>query len=30
MRNLLTDHPALYETRFPDAGRLAGRWAEDC
>ncbi|MEU8351552.1 class I SAM-dependent methyltransferase, partial [Streptomyces sp. NPDC048845] len=24
------DHPALYETRFPDAGRLAGRWAEDC
>ncbi|WP_415949659.1 class I SAM-dependent DNA methyltransferase [Streptomyces sp. KLOTTS4A1] len=29
-RNLLTDHPALYEARFPDPGRLAGRWAEDC
>ncbi|MFJ8629354.1 class I SAM-dependent DNA methyltransferase [Streptomyces sp. NPDC093568] len=28
--NLLTDHPALYEARFPDPGRLAGRWAEDC
>ncbi|MEU9123136.1 class I SAM-dependent methyltransferase [Streptomyces sp. NPDC048506] len=27
--NLLTDHPALYEARFPDPGRLAGRWAED-
>ncbi|WP_406390271.1 class I SAM-dependent DNA methyltransferase [Streptomyces sp. NBC_00887] len=29
-RNLLTDRPALYEARFPDPGRLAGRWAEDC
>ncbi|WP_345618627.1 class I SAM-dependent methyltransferase [Streptomyces ziwulingensis] len=29
-RNLLTDNPGLYEARFPDAGRLAGRWAEDC
>ncbi|MFD3497307.1 class I SAM-dependent methyltransferase [Streptomyces sp. NPDC058676] len=29
-RNLLTDNPALYEARFPDPGRLAGRWAEDC
>lgn len=28
--NLLTDHPELYEARFPDADRLAGRWAEDC
>ncbi|MEW2433103.1 class I SAM-dependent methyltransferase [Streptomyces caniferus] len=28
--NLLTDNPALYEARFPDADRLAGRWAEDC
>ncbi|MGW1787776.1 class I SAM-dependent DNA methyltransferase [Streptomyces tubercidicus] len=28
--NLLTDNPELYETRFPDAERLAGRWAEDC
>ncbi|MFD8045106.1 class I SAM-dependent DNA methyltransferase [Streptomyces chartreusis] len=28
--NLLTDHPALYEARFPDPDRLAGRWAEDC
>ncbi|MFE7775130.1 class I SAM-dependent methyltransferase [Streptomyces sp. NPDC057445] len=28
--NLLTDNPALYEARFPDATRLAGRWAEDC
>ncbi|SBT90967.1 Methyltransferase domain-containing protein [Streptomyces sp. DI166] len=28
--NLLTDHPALYEARFPDPERLAGRWAEDC
>ncbi|MFF8291464.1 class I SAM-dependent DNA methyltransferase [Streptomyces sp. NPDC016309] len=27
--NLLTDNPALYEARFPDPGRLAGRWAED-
>ncbi|MFH8803335.1 class I SAM-dependent methyltransferase [Streptomyces sp. NPDC017936] len=27
--NLLTDHPALYEARFPDPERLAGRWAED-
>ncbi|MFE7270187.1 class I SAM-dependent DNA methyltransferase [Streptomyces sp. NPDC057623] len=28
--NLLTDHPALYEARFPDTDRLAGRWTEDC
>ncbi|MDC0770988.1 class I SAM-dependent methyltransferase [Streptomyces sp. HD] len=28
--NLLTDNPALYEARFPDAERLAGRWTEDC
>ncbi|MEU9230155.1 class I SAM-dependent methyltransferase [Streptomyces massasporeus] len=28
--NLLTDHPALYEARFPDPGRLAARWTEDC
>ncbi|MFE2015137.1 class I SAM-dependent methyltransferase [Streptomyces sp. NPDC059491] len=28
--NLLTDHPALYEARFPDPERRAGRWAEDC
>ncbi|MEW2805520.1 class I SAM-dependent methyltransferase [Streptomyces massasporeus] len=28
--NLLTDHPALYEARFPDLGRLAARWTEDC
>ncbi|MDX3569684.1 class I SAM-dependent methyltransferase [Streptomyces sp. ID05-47C] len=28
-RNLLTDNPALYEARFPDPDRLAGRWAED-
>ncbi|WP_416980891.1 class I SAM-dependent methyltransferase [Streptomyces sp. T028] len=28
--NLLTDNPELYEVRFPDPGRLAGRWAEDC
>ncbi|MFJ4468462.1 class I SAM-dependent methyltransferase [Streptomyces sp. NPDC089424] len=27
--NLLCDHPELYEARFPDPGRLAGRWAED-
>ncbi|GAB7029051.1 class I SAM-dependent methyltransferase [Streptomyces sp. NPDC021749] len=27
--NLLTDHPALYEARFPDPERLAGRWTED-
>ncbi|KAA0939384.1 class I SAM-dependent DNA methyltransferase [Streptomyces apricus] len=27
--NLLTDHPELYEARFPDPGRLAGRWTED-
>ncbi|MGW2326271.1 class I SAM-dependent DNA methyltransferase [Streptomyces sp. NPDC001700] len=27
--NLLTDSPALYEARFPDPERLAGRWAED-
>ncbi|MGA5842177.1 class I SAM-dependent DNA methyltransferase [Streptomyces pseudogriseolus] len=29
-RTLLTDRPELYEARFPDPGRLAGRWAEDC
>lgn len=29
-RNLLTDTPELYEARFPDPGRLAGRWTEDC
>ncbi|MFD3625435.1 class I SAM-dependent methyltransferase [Streptomyces sp. NPDC058698] len=28
--NLLTDNPELYEARFPDPGRLAGRWTEDC
>ncbi|MGA5563519.1 class I SAM-dependent DNA methyltransferase [Streptomyces platensis] len=28
--NLLTDNPELYEARFPDTERLAGRWAEDC
>ncbi|MFH8463136.1 class I SAM-dependent DNA methyltransferase [Streptomyces sp. NPDC017991] len=28
--NLLTDNPALYEARFPDPERLAGRWTEDC
>ncbi|MCX5415831.1 class I SAM-dependent methyltransferase [Streptomyces sp. NBC_00059] len=28
--NLLTDRPELYEARFPDPERLAGRWAEDC
>ncbi|MDQ1023780.1 SAM-dependent methyltransferase [Streptomyces umbrinus] len=28
--NLLTDNPVLYEARFPDPERLAGRWAEDC
>lgn len=28
--NLLTDNPELYEARFPDTRRLAGRWAEDC
>ncbi|MEU6912280.1 class I SAM-dependent DNA methyltransferase [Streptomyces olindensis] len=28
--NLLTDNPALYEARFPDAERLAARWTEDC
>ena len=28
--NLLTDHPALYEARFPDPDRLAARWAQDC
>lgn len=27
--NLLTDHPELYEARFPDPARLAARWAED-
>jgi len=30
LNNFLTDNPALYEARFPDAERLAGRWAEDC
>ncbi|MFJ3765706.1 class I SAM-dependent methyltransferase [Streptomyces sp. NPDC090082] len=25
--NLLTDHPELYEERFPDPERLAARWA---
>ncbi len=29
-RTLLTDRPELYEARFPDPGRLAGQWAEDC
>ncbi|RZB18811.1 class I SAM-dependent methyltransferase [Streptomyces sp. F001] len=29
-RNLLTDNPELYEARFPDPDRLAGRWTEDC
>ena len=29
-RNLLTDHPVLYEARFPDPDRRAGRWAEHC
>ncbi|MBQ0851613.1 class I SAM-dependent methyltransferase [Streptomyces sp. BH-SS-21] len=28
--NLLTDNPELYEARFPDPERLAGRWAQDC
>ncbi|MGW0875983.1 class I SAM-dependent methyltransferase [Streptomyces sp. NPDC002740] len=28
--NLLTDNPELYEARFPDPDRLAGRWAQDC
>ena len=28
--NLLTDNPELYEARFPDTGRVAARWAEDC
>ncbi|MFF5620546.1 class I SAM-dependent methyltransferase [[Kitasatospora] papulosa] len=27
--NLLTDHPELYEARFPDLEHLAGRWAQD-
>ncbi|MFI8519214.1 class I SAM-dependent methyltransferase [Streptomyces sp. NPDC085481] len=27
--NLLTDHPELYEERFPDRDRLAARWTED-
>ncbi|WP_380284369.1 class I SAM-dependent methyltransferase [Kitasatospora purpeofusca] len=27
-RNLLTDHPELYELRFPDPGFTAARWAE--
>ncbi|WP_329376230.1 class I SAM-dependent methyltransferase [Streptomyces sp. NBC_01351] len=26
--NLLTDHPELYEERFPDPDHLAARWAE--
>ncbi|MFF5159083.1 class I SAM-dependent methyltransferase [Streptomyces sp. NPDC000348] len=30
VHNLLTDNPALYEARFPDPDRLAGRWTEDC
>ncbi|MGW3951161.1 class I SAM-dependent DNA methyltransferase [Streptomyces sp. NPDC004752] len=30
LRNLLTDNPDLYEARFPDPERLAGRWAEGC
>ncbi|GAU66846.1 putative methyltransferase [Streptomyces sp. NBRC 110611] len=28
--NLLTDKPELYEARFPDPERRAGRWAADC
>ncbi|MBH1937305.1 class I SAM-dependent methyltransferase [Streptomyces sp. AV19] len=28
--NFLTDHPELYEARFPDPDRVAARWAEDC
>lgn len=28
--NLLTDNPSLYEARFPDPERLAGRWTEAC
>lgn len=28
--NLLTDNPELYEVRFPDPERMAGRWVEDC
>ncbi|MFD8232340.1 class I SAM-dependent methyltransferase [Streptomyces sp. NPDC059696] len=28
--NLLTDNPELYEARFPDPDRLAGRWTDDC
>lgn len=28
--NLLTDNPALYEARFPDPDRVAGRWVEEC
>ncbi|MFJ3667251.1 class I SAM-dependent methyltransferase [Streptomyces sp. NPDC090106] len=28
--NLLTDNPELYEARFPDRDRVAGRWTEDC
>ncbi|MFI7099807.1 class I SAM-dependent DNA methyltransferase [Streptomyces sp. NPDC050161] len=27
--NLLTDHPELYEARFPDPDGIAARWAED-
>lgn len=27
--NLLTDSPELYEARFADPERIAGRWAED-
>ncbi|MGW0147461.1 class I SAM-dependent methyltransferase [Streptomyces sp. NPDC003333] len=30
VHNLLTDHPALYEARFPDPGHLAARWTQDC
>lgn len=28
-RNLLTDHPELYEIRFPDPDRVAARWTRD-
>ncbi|GAA0398859.1 class I SAM-dependent methyltransferase [Streptomyces luteireticuli] len=28
--NFLTDHPELYEARFPDPERVAARWAEHC
>ncbi|MEV0324656.1 class I SAM-dependent methyltransferase [Streptomyces sp. NPDC050658] len=30
MANLLTDNSALYEARFPDSDRIAGRWVDDC